>query len=183
MAPKILRGSAFLVPGFQGLASQPLLVRFDVALTAMGFQCTRLQPPRLSLQKDLEAYVHWTRDQIAGPGEELVLIGRSFGGRVLLRLAVEKRVRALVLLGFPLRPPQKRRVSDEQALSQVRCPTLIVQGTHDELGPMDVVRAASADNPNVSICELPGVGHTFGRLERTAVEETVSWLDRVCCSG
>jgi uncharacterized protein len=71
------------------------------------------------------------------PGLPLVLGGFSFGSVVAARVAAsDPRVRALVLLGFPV-----IRVDDLAFLRDIRVPRLFVQGAGDAFGAGDVLRA------------------------------------------
>jgi predicted alpha/beta-hydrolase family hydrolase len=171
------RADVVLLPGFGGTAEQPLLVKLSTRLEALGFACRRLAPPRGKLTPGLEREVAWlvaALEDVKGPH---VLVGRSFGARVCARRAGAPGVAACVLLGYPLRPPGKPRPLDEVALSGLACPTLLVQGSDDELGPMPVVRQAIAANSHVTLEVLDGAGHSFGRAERGALDRVAAWLD------
>lgn len=66
---------------------------------------------------------------------------------------------------------------DEEALLALTCPTLIVQGERDELGPLCVLEPLVKRNRNVELHLLPGAGHAFGRHgEREAAEQVARWL-------
>jgi len=58
----------------------------------------------------------------------------------------------------------------------VRCPTLIVQGEHDALGPLDVLQRIAAINPCIEIAVLRGVGHQFGARQTEGIERAATWL-------
>ena len=100
-------------------------------------------------------------------------VGRSFGGRVCAR--VEKRC-PRVLLGFPVRPPGRERPEDEAALLALRSPTLILQGSDDELGPLDVLEGLCAKNPALELEVIEGAGHAYGRHEKRVLERAAAWL-------
>ncbi len=170
----MIRPTVVLLPGFQGSADQPILVNLSFRLERLGFPCLRLAPPRLKLTPELEVYGAWLDEQlVSGP---LIMVGRSFGGRLAIRLAARRKLEAIVLLGFPIRPPGKKRPLDEQALAALNCPTWIAQGTKDELGPMKVLRkfAASAE-----IFPLTGTGHDFASGEATALDAAATWLNKL----
>jgi predicted alpha/beta-hydrolase family hydrolase len=95
---------------------------------------------------------------------------------VALRYACAKPVKALVLLGFPVRPEGRARPEDEAALLAVRVPTLVVQGDADEKGPLPVLQPLVQRNRHVSLVVLPKTGHSFGRQERLAVEAVAAFL-------
>jgi predicted alpha/beta-hydrolase family hydrolase len=171
------RADVVLLPGFGGTAEQPLLVTLSARLEALGFSCRRLAPPRGKLTPGLEREVAWLEQALADAQGPHVLVGRSFGARVCARRAGSPGLAACVLLGYPVRPPGKPRPLDEAALAALSCPTLLVQGSVDELGPLGVVRQAVGGNPHVTLEVLAGVGHSFGRAERSALDGVAAWLD------
>ncbi len=168
------RPTVVLLPGFGGSADQPMLVDLSERLEPLGFACLRIAPPRLKLTPELEVYGAWLDDQLV-PGR-LIVVGRSFGGRLAIRLAARRKLEAIVLLGFPIRPTGKRRPLDEQALAALKCPTWIAQGTKDELGPMKVLRkfAGAAE-----IFPLAGAGHDFGARQEQALDAAATWLNKL----
>jgi predicted alpha/beta-hydrolase family hydrolase len=86
---------------------------------------------------------------------------------------------ALVLLGHPIAPPGRPRPADEAALASITCPTLVVQGDRDELGPLPVLERIAAANPRLELSVLAGTGHDLGRVENEAVDRAVDWLERL----
>jgi predicted alpha/beta-hydrolase family hydrolase len=117
------------------------------------------------------------RDQLMHEGaQKIALVGRSFGGRMCTRLAALEPPHALVVLGHPISPPNRPRPDDEAALQAVRCPTLVVQGEHDRLGPLDVLRRIAAINANIEIVVLEGVGHQFGKRQDAGLQVATAWL-------
>ena len=94
-------------------------------------------------------------------------------------LAAREPPDALAVLGHPIAPPGRPRPEDEAALAAIACPTLVVQGSHDELGPLAVLERVAAANPHVDIVRIDGAGHDFGAHAREAVEATARWLDAI----
>ncbi len=179
-----------LTPGFGGSARQPLLVRLAGALKTQGIRARRLsfKPGRpseglLEEQRAVQRAVAGLRR--ASAEAPVVLIGRSFGGRVCARLALRDPPAALVLLGFPLAPKGKLRAEDDAALRSVQCPTLVVQGDADELGPLPLVESAVKGNPRLSLHVLANTGHGFDTRAREAeaIAQTVRWLRSVLDPG
>jgi predicted alpha/beta-hydrolase family hydrolase len=107
---------------------------------------------------------------------KLALVGRSFGGRMCARLAAIEPPDALVLLGHPISPPNRPRLDDEAALARVTCPTLIVQGDRDTLGPLAVLRRIASENSQIEIVVLTGVGHQFGARQAEGLRRAADWL-------
>jgi len=169
------RATVVLLPGFQGRADQPILVHLAQRLERVGFLCLRRAPPRLTLTPGLETYGAWLDGEVAAVQGRLIVVGRSFGGRLAVRLASRRSLEALVLLGFPIRPPGKKRPLDEAALAGLTCPTWIAQGTKDELGPMRVLRKVAVA---AQIFPVEGAGHGFGARESATLDAAAAWLDR-----
>ncbi len=71
------------------------------------------------------------------PGEPVVLVGKSMGGRIGCHVACEApgEVAALVCLGYPLKSGATGALRDE-VLLRLRTPVLFVQGTRDALCPL-----------------------------------------------
>jgi uncharacterized protein len=173
---------AILAPGYGGTARQPLLRRLAERLEALGvparpisFSTGGRRPSRgyAAELADLRA----ARDEmVAAHGGPVVLLGRSFGGRMCAFLAAAEPPAALVVLGHPIGPPGKPRPKDEAALAALACPTLVVQGERDELGPLALLERIAAENPRVELSVLAGIGHDFGSAEPDAIERAIGWL-------
>jgi predicted alpha/beta-hydrolase family hydrolase len=71
----------------------------------------------------------------AAAADELVLAGKSMGGRVGCHVALQARVSGLVCFGYPLRG-QNGKLRDEVLLG-LTTPILFVQGTRDPLCALD----------------------------------------------
>ncbi len=71
---------------------------------------------------------------------KLILIGKSMGGRVGCHLALEEPVDGLVCLGYPLKGMGRGAIRD-QVLRELRTPILFVQGTRDNLCPLDLLQS------------------------------------------
>jgi predicted alpha/beta-hydrolase family hydrolase len=171
-----VRSDVILLPGFGGAAEQPVLVKLSKRLEPLGFRCHRHAPKRGKLTPELTLETTWLRGLMAEFDGPRVLVGRSFGGRVCVREA-KADVAACVLLGFPVRPPDKRRPLDEAALVAVQCPTLVVQGDVDELGPLPLVKRLAKKNRLITVHVVKGAGHSFGAHEGAALDQVAAWLE------
>ncbi len=136
----------------------------------------RRKKPTEPFAQELEE-LRRARDGLAA--ERLALVGRSFGGRVCARLAAQEPPAALVLLGHPIAPSGRPRPEDEAALTNIKCPTLVVQGDRDRLGPLEVLQRIANVNQHVAIYVLQGVGHNFGPQQREGIDHAASWLQEV----
>lgn len=179
-----MRRAAVLAPGYGGTAEQGILhalarelERFDIPSRAITFRTRGKRPSRgyATELDDLRA----ARDALRAEHEKIALVGRSFGGRMCVFLAAVEPPDALAILGHPISPPDRPRPKDEDALQGVRCPTLVVQGDGDELGPLAILQRIAATNPLIDLAVIAGAGHEFGPQEKEAVTQVARWLDTV----
>lgn len=126
-------------------------------------------------------------------GRELVLGGRSLGGRVASRLAAQgERCAGLVLLGYPLhaaRRPERLRTDHWPALT---VPTLFIQGDRDRLCDLKLLereRRKHLADIDSRVHVVAGADHSFavrkadGRGPSAVLEEIIGvvadWVDEV----
>jgi predicted alpha/beta-hydrolase family hydrolase len=171
---------AVLAPGYGGTAEQPLLKRLAARLEAEGIATSRItfstkRPSRDYLTEKQELRV--ARDALVlRSGGPVALVGRSFGGRMCAFLAAAEPPDALVILGHPISPPGRPRPADEAALLAIACPTLVIQGDRDELGPLPVLERIAGQNPRIDLVIVRGAGHEYGPHEAEAIEAAARWL-------
>jgi len=84
---------------------------------------------------------------------------------------------ALAIVGHPIAPPDRPRPRDEAVLAAMRCRTLVVQGSEDELGPIAVLERIAGANPLIDLIVIDRAGHDLGPREREAVEHVARWVD------
>jgi uncharacterized protein len=172
--------SAVLAPGYGGTAEQPLLRKLAARLETDGIATSRItfstkRPSRgyVTEKQELRA----VRDAlVARAGVPVALVGRSFGGRICAFLAADEPPDALVILGHPIAPPGRPRPADEAALLGIACPTLVIQGDRDELGPLAVLERIAGQNPRIDLVVLRGAGHDYGTHEAEAIDAAARWL-------
>ncbi|HYV21298.1 MAG TPA: alpha/beta family hydrolase [Candidatus Bathyarchaeia archaeon] len=180
-----MRRAAVLAPGYGGTAEQAILralasalETFEIASRPITFR-TRGSRPSKDYASEIDDF-RAARDALRGEGHErIALVGRSFGGRIAAFLAEQEPPDALVILGHPIAPPTRPRPRDEAALAGTLCPTLVVQGDKDELGPYAVLERIAASNPRIDLIRIAGAGHDFGAREPEAVAAAARWLDSV----
>ena len=175
--------AAVLAPGYGGTADQPILVALGEALGGYGIAArpitfTTRGRPSTAYASEI-ADVRASRDALRAEGATAIaLVGRSFGGRICAFLAAEEPPDALAIIGHPISPPGRPRPRDEAALQAVACPTLLVQGELDELGPIAVLERIAGRNPRIDVVRLPGAKHELRAGEqREAVHAVARWID------
>lgn len=115
------------------------VVRFEFAYMAGRRAGQRKPPPRAeTVMGEYRAAI----DALAVRGQ-LIIGGKSMGGRVASMVADELfragRIAGLLCLGYPFHPPGKPQQLRIAHLIDLATPTLICQGTRDELGSRDEV--------------------------------------------
>lgn len=123
----------------------PFMNTFAVGLSAAGIRVVRFEFPHMHHRREtgkkrppdrapvLEATWRAVIDRL-GDAANLVIGGKSMGGRVASMIADDLGARGLVCLGYPFhaaRKPDQPRVAHLEA---IRTPTLIVQGERDPMG-------------------------------------------------
>ena len=125
-------------------------------------------------------------------GAPLLAGGKSMGGRMTSRAGAAgplPGVRGLVLVGFPLHPARKPSTERADHLAGVELPMLFLQGTRDELAPLDLLRPiVDRLAPRAALEVIEGADHSFrlpARLARaqppiadTLADRIRSWIDR-----
>lgn len=120
---------------------------------------------------DLAAAASWLRG--LATRLPLVLVGYSFGSRCSILHALRDRsVAAVVAIGLPV------RLWDFSGLAELRRPFAVVQGSLDEFGSPDEVRAAIAGMvPPAELRIVEGAPHLFPRRAAEAAAEVVAAVD------
>lgn len=103
---------------------------------------------------DAVCVVDWIKKSL--PNVSLWLAGFSFGSYIAAVCADQRDCEKLLSIAPPVHH------YDYQALKQIQCPWLVVQGSGDEVVPVDAVRAF-VNTPPVPIQyhEMPAVSHFF----------------------
>jgi len=126
---------------------------------------------------DVAAAAAYARD--LAPGRPLILVGYSFGSRCAIAHATnDPTVAGVVAIGLPVR---LWSFPDIPALGR---PLAVVQGTRDEYGTIDEVKAViGGANPPGRLYEIAGATHLFpgrapeaGKVVGTAVEDMLRVL-------
>ncbi len=116
------------------------------------------------------------RARAAGP---IFLAGKSMGGRVGCHLALEEPVAGVICFGFPLRSGTSGALRDE-VLVALRTRALLLQGSRDELCPLDLLQEVRArmTAPN-TLLVVSGGDHSLvlSAAERKAAATTQAAAD------
>lgn len=166
-----------LTHGAGGNSNAPLLIAVDDAFRAAGFEVLRFNlafrqrrpfgPPSPATaaqdRASLREAVAEMRKRVDGP---VIVGGHSYGGRQATMLAAEEPALAdgLLLLSYPLHPPNKPDQLRTAHFPALRTPALFVQGTKDPFGTIEEMRAALERVPaKTELLVLSGLGHDLAR--------------------
>jgi predicted alpha/beta-hydrolase family hydrolase len=168
----------------------PLLVSLAEAFAGAGFTVLRCDlpfrqqrsfgPPRpgdaARDREGLKNAVGFLRRQISG---RIFLGGHSYGGRQATMLCAENPglVDGLLLLSYPLHPPNKPEQLRTQHLPRLQTPALFVHGTRDAFGSIEEMRAAVKLIPaKTKLMPVESAGHDLGfkgKSRREALPEEI----------
>ena len=172
--PAAANGDAFaLTHGAGSNANAPLLVRMAAALADAGYLALRYDLPfRIARAKGppFPAAAARDRDGIAHAVEALRQLtggrvfagGHSYGGRQTAMAAAEHGglADALLLLSYPLHPPNKPEQMRTSFFAELRTPVLFVHGTADPFATIEELRAAiTAISARTDLLAVEGAGH------------------------
>lgn len=119
------------------------------AVAAKGFRVVRFEFPYMAERREtgkkkppnpqrilLETWAAVIDDLGA---KNLVIGGKSMGGRMASLIADKADVRGLVCLGYPFHPPGRPEKLRTEHLATLKTPTLICQGERDPFGTIEEV--------------------------------------------
>jgi len=167
-----------------------LLVRLARALEASGYTVLRYDLPyrrhrpkgppfpagAARDREGIELAAAAARKLAPGP---LVLGGHSYGGRQSAMLAASRPEVAdcLLLLSYPLHPPNNPANKRTAFFPDLRTPALFVHGTRDPFGSLEELRDAMALIPaRTDLLSVEGAAHDLSRAVGLA-EEMIARLE------
>jgi hypothetical protein len=122
-----------------------------------------------------------------GGGRDLVIGGKSMGGRMASHLAAAgEAVDGLLFLGYPLHPAGKPEKLRAAHLQHIGAPMLFLAGTRDALCRLDLLRATLAGLPRATLHVVDDGDHSFAVRKRSGrdqaavrselVDASLTWL-------
>lgn len=171
-------GALLLTHGAGGNCNAPLLVALAETFSAVGFLVLRCDlpyrqnrpygPPGPGDAKRDRAGLKNAFTILARMAPSRTFIGgQSYGGRQCSILCAEPEsastIAGLVLLSYPLHPPGKPEQLRTQHFTDLRTPTLIIQGTRDAFGSITELEQAIKQIPaKTRLVPVEGAGHDLG---------------------
>jgi predicted alpha/beta-hydrolase family hydrolase len=123
------------------------------------------------------AALDWTLNNLS---TDVVLGGRSMGGRIATHLVTERpEPNAVVLFAYPLHPVGKPERLRSAHLVEIDLPMLFLTGTRDGMATRALMEEHVAPLPNANIVYLDDVDHSYripkrsGRTQEDVIEEVL----------
>lgn len=158
-----------------GLAQHGLRVaRFEFPYMIKRRQDGKRRPPDRAPVL-LETYLGIAAE--LGPGN-LIVGGKSMGGRIASMIADEAGVAGLVCLGYPFHPPGKPEKLRTAHLAELKTPALILQGERDPFGKRDEV-AGYMLSKSIDVEFLPDGDHDLKPRKASGRTREENWTDAI----
>lgn len=110
----------------------------------------------------------------AGGPENLVIGGKSMGGRMASMIADDIGVKGLVCLGYPFYAPGKADRPRIDHLQELSTPTLILQGERDAMGNRETVEGYKLSGA-IQLSWLEDGDHSFKPRKKSGHTEAGNW--------
>jgi predicted alpha/beta-hydrolase family hydrolase len=164
----------FLGPGATGGVSS--LRPYVDGLAVRGIEAQPVNLPGGKAERAVPAYL-----KQSGTGPDVVVGGRSYGGRVASLAAAdsEHEFAGLLLFAYPLHRPGFPEQLRTEHWPRIRCPVLIVQGESDPFGSPDELRREARRLREVRVVTLPRTGHSLKERLDDALAAAADWIARL----
>jgi predicted alpha/beta-hydrolase family hydrolase len=175
--PKIRPAGFLVAPGASADRDNRTLVALDEGLDLpverITIRSRAVRKVHDQLRSDMEAFA----DRLGADPAELIIGGRSFGGRMCSMLAASgEPVAGLVLLSYPLHPPGKPDTLRTDHFGDIDVPVLFVSGTSDPFASPDELEEHAALIPGPVTFEwLEGEPHA-PRDDAAVVAAVQRWV-------
>ncbi len=124
--------------------------------------------------------------RLASLHENVVLAGKSMGGRMASHIAAEGIGDGLVVYGYPLVPVGKGEPRSTDHFRDIGQPALFVQGSRDALAPLKKLRPRLKKIADVQLAVIEDADHSYRVPRRTGktrdeivqqvIETTAKWI-------
>ena len=186
--PKTADKTVVLAHGAGAAMDSEFMEFFAAGLAEKGLRVARFEFPYMVRRREdgkrrppdrapvlLETYLAIAAE--LGP-ENLVVGGKSMGGRIASMIADEAGVAGLVCLGYPFHPPGKPEKLRTAHLADLKTPAMILQGERDPFGKRDEV-AGYRLSKSIDVDFLPDGDHDLKPRKASGRTRAENWADAV----
>jgi hypothetical protein len=170
--------SRFMVEAGRAFAARGITTAtFDFPYMAQGRSVPDKAPV---LEASWRTAIATARQHTSFDGLPLFIGGKSMGGRMASHVASQRieDVGGLIFLGYPLHPPGRAEQRRDAHLPAIMEPMLFVQGTRDQFGTADEIRALLPRlNPRTRVYEVVDGDHSFKVRVKVAGRSQQAVLD------
>jgi uncharacterized protein len=144
-------------------------------VSAEGIRCSRIDLPGSRPGPKLFQTII---DAAGALGDDVVLGGRSFGGRMCSVVVADGLpALGLALISYPLHPPGRPQQLRVEHFPQLTVPCLFVSGTRDAFAtPAELEAATQAIPGPVTHVWIDGGSHGLGKHDRRCAEAVRDWV-------
>lgn len=172
--------------------TSPWIVKFSALLAAQGLCVHRFEFSYMAARRNggsrrpppkAETLMDEYRDVVGDvhgrltATQRLFIGGKSMGGRVASMIADDcyaaRTIAGLVCIGYPFHPPNQPQKLRTAHLADLKCPTLIVQGTRDPFGTRDEVGGYDL-SPAITIDWIENGDHDLKGAGRGVLEDVAA---------
>jgi uncharacterized protein len=160
---------------------------YPVATFQYAYMAEGRRPPdrTAALLAVHQAAFEWIRARV---GDQVVLAGRSMGGRIATMLAAQgSTATGVICYSYPLHPPGRPDKLRAEHLWRVQKPMLLFVGGRDAFARPELVDAYLRPLPRTTVAVVEGADHSLKTLKRSGitteqviaqiVETSVEWLE------
>jgi len=173
-----------IAPGASGKAAS-MQAHVD-GLGTRGIAATAIELPLRKAERAVPVYRERLDQQPEPPGQ-LVIGGRSYGGRVASLLVAEHEVTpaGLICFSYPLhRPGQPDWDVRSAHWPGISVPVLLLSGESDPFARIDLLRrAVDGRLPSARLVTYPGVGHSLKTVLDDALDEAATFVREIAGQG
>ena len=167
----------------------PFMNTFAEGLADAGLRVARFEFPYMAARRTEgvkkapdrpDVLLQTWRDAVRalGGARQLVIGGKSMGGRIASMIAEEIGARGLVCLGYPFHAAGKPAKNRTSHLEKLSTPTLIVQGTRDIMGKPEEVASYKLSS-NIDIHWIDDGDHSFKPRKSSGRTEAEAWQEGI----
>jgi predicted alpha/beta-hydrolase family hydrolase len=187
--PEVSKVTVVLAHGAGAFMDTPFMDAFASGFARAGIRTLRFEFPYMQRRRqsgkkfppDRQSVLieHWLEiiESLGEPGN-LVIGGKSMGGRIASMVAAEAGVRGLICLGYPFHPlgkPENLRVDH---LRHLGTPTLILQGSRDPFGGREEIPSYPLSD-SISIVYLEDGDHSFKPRKSSGLTTEQNWDEAI----